>query len=216
MDKLRSIRVWDIPTRLFHWLLVLSVAGLWYTGEEGDMDRHVILGFVVLSLLIFRLFWGFWGGDLSRFKAFQLSPKTTIRFLKNGMKTDYPGHNPLGSWGVVFILLCLTVQVVTGLFSNDSILFDGPLVRFVSGDFSSLMTTIHSINFDILLGILAVHIAGVLFHIIFHKEDILQGMIHGRRKISSRYEEPDRGSWEVLAVAILVAVMVITWMLDLI
>ena len=215
MSEHRRIRVWDIPTRLFHWLLVLCFAGLWYTGEEGDMDNHVLLGYTMLGLLIFRIGWGFVGGYFSRFRAFQLSPASSLNYLRKGMKTDYPGHNPLGSWGVVFILSGLAVQVTTGLFANDSILTEGPLAQFVRGATSDWMTSIHSDNFDILLAIIALHVAAVLFHTLFHREDILPGMITGRRNIHSRYLEPERGSWELFTVLVLLAVMVTSWLGDL-
>ncbi|WP_281645658.1 cytochrome b/b6 domain-containing protein [Parendozoicomonas sp. Alg238-R29] len=215
MSTHRRIRVWDIPTRLFHWLLVLCFAGLWYTGTEGDMDRHVLLGYTVLGLLLFRIGWGLGGGYFSRFKALQLSPSTALNYLRKGMKTDYPGHNPLGSWGVVVILTGMFVQVGSGLFANDSILTEGPLAQFVSGDTSDWLTTIHSLNFDILLWIIGFHVAAVLFHTMIHKEDILPGMITGRRNIHSRYLEPSPSSWEFFTVLVLFATMVITWLSDL-
>ena len=214
MGTKRSIRVWDIPTRLFHWLLVFSVAGLWYTGTEGDMDRHIILGYTVLGLLLFRLGWGVWGGELSRFQAFRLSPKAAATYLRNGLHSDAPGHNPLGSWGVVLILLFLGIQVTTGLFANDSILTEGPMARFVSSDTSDWLTTIHSLNFNILLGILALHIAAVLFHTVIKREDIIHGMITGRRAIDSRYPEPGQGSWKRLALTTLPVVMLMIWLVN--
>lgn len=210
MSTHRSIRIWDIPTRLFHWLLVLCFAGLWYTGKEGDMDNHVLLGYTVTALLLFRVGWGFAGGHFSRFKALQLSPAVALRYLRNGMKTDYPGHNPLGSWGVVFILTGLFVQVGTGLFANDNILTEGPLAQFVNGDISDWLTTIHSWGFDILLGIIGLHVAAVLFHTLIHKEDILPGMITGNRKVHHSYSKTTPGSWELFTLIVLLVTMAIT------
>ncbi|MCL6270359.1 cytochrome b/b6 domain-containing protein [Sansalvadorimonas sp. 2012CJ34-2] len=216
MDNKRIIRVWDLPTRLFHWLLVLCFAGLWYTGKDGDMERHFILGFTMVGLILFRIGWGFAGGHFSRFKALQLSPSHVLGYLRKGLNTDYPGHNPLGSWAVVALLTSLSVQVGTGLFANDSILTEGPLVRFVSGSTSDWLTTVHSFNFDILLGLIGLHIAAVLFHSLIKREDLIQGMITGKRKVSSRYPQPDSGPWEIFTTLILFATMVISWLTDLI
>ncbi|MTI15519.1 cytochrome b/b6 domain-containing protein [Sansalvadorimonas verongulae] len=215
MSTHRPIRVWDLPTRLFHWLLVACFGGLWYTGEEGIMDIHVLLGYTVAGLLLFRVCWGFVGGRFSRFKALQLSPKVAINYLRQGMKTDYPGHNPLGSWGVVLILAGLFFQVGTGLFSNDSILTEGPLAQFISGSLSDELTSLHSDSFDILLGIVGLHVAAVLFHTLIYKEDILPGMITGRRKVHTRYSQPEVGSWELFTVIVLFATMLLTWLADL-
>ena len=155
------------------------------------------------------------GGHFSRFKALQLSPKVAINYLRHGMKTDYPGHNPLGSWGIVLILAGLFFQVGTGLFSNDSILTEGPLVQFISGSLSDDLTSLHSDSFNVLLGIISLHVAAVLFHTFVHKEDILPGMITGHRKIHTRYPQPDAGSWELFTVITLFATMLLTWLADL-
>ena len=216
MANNNKIRVWDLPTRLFHWVLVLCFAGLWYTGKEGDMDRHLILGFIVLGLIVFRTGWGLAGSDYSRFRALQLSIPRALRYIRKGLKTDYPGHNPLGSWAVVALLLGLSVQVGSGLFANDSILTEGPLARFVSGATSDWLTTVHSFNFDILLALVALHISAVLFHTLVKREDIIPGMITGLRRVHSRYHQPAAESWEVFTVLALLATMIVTWLVDLV
>ena len=190
MNTKTARRVWDLPTRLFHWSLVSCFAGLWYTGEQGDMTNHFRLGYAVLGLLVFRLGWGLWGSQFSRFSALQLSPRTALAYLRQGMKDDKPGHNPLGSWGVVFLLAGLWVQVSTGLFATDDIFSEGPLCQFVSSSLSSWLTGLHHDNFDILLWIVGVHISAVLFHTLWHKEDLIPGMITGRRNLPSQPSQP--------------------------
>ena len=215
MNK-KTIYVWDLPTRLFHWLLVLCFAGLWYTGEEGEIDFHIPLGLTALGLLLFRLGWGLSGGYFSRFKALQLTPSQVLNYLRRGLHTDYPGHNPLGSWSVITLLLSLSVQVGTGLFANDSILSEGPLARYVSGSTSDWLTTVHSINFNILLGLVGLHITAVLFHNLIKREDLIQGMLTGRRSLNTNHPQTDPGSWEVFIVWVLLATMVVTWLADMV
>lgn len=206
---MKSIRIWDIPTRLFHWFLVLAIAGLWYTGTEGDMDRHLPLAYFTLALLLFRLIWGFVGGFYSRFSAFQLAPMNAIRYIRSGLKSDYPGHNPLGSWSVVALLLCIAVQLTTGLFANDSILTEGPLAHYVSSDLSDQMTSWHALNFNILLGLIALHIAAVVFYTAVKRDDILPAMITGKRSVSENVDEPARKNpaYSIISIAVAAGVV---------
>lgn len=207
MEIRKKEPVWDIPTRLFHWLLVGAMIGMWYTGSELMMDIHFKLGYAVLGLLLFRFAWGFWGGSFSRFNAFQLSPSSAITYLTNNMHTRYPGHNPLGSWGIVLLLLSSTLQVTTGLFANDSILEEGPLAQFVSADISNWLTSIHTQGFDILLVLIAIHIAAVVFHAAVRKEDLVPAMVTGRREVDPNAPKGHYGSWK--AFTIIVAVVLI-------
>lgn len=187
---MKTIKVWDVPTRLFHWLLVLAIVGLWYTGTEADMDQHIPLAYFTLALLLFRIIWGFIGSFYSRFSAFPLRPSKAISYIRNGLHSDEPGHNPLGSWSVIVMLLTLAAQLITGLFANDSILTEGPLAHYVSNDFSDLMTSLHSLNFNILLGLIILHIAAILFYTVVKRDDILASMITGKRSVSANIVEP--------------------------
>ena len=176
-----SLLVWDLPTRLFHWLLVICIIGLFVTGKQSDMERHLPLAYFTLGLIIFRVLWGFVGSYYSKFDALQLSPITTFAYIKNKMHSNYPGHNPLGSWGVVALLVFLSTQLITGLFANDSVMTNGPLSYFISNELSDKLTGIHVFNMNILLGLIGIHIIGVLFHMYIMKEDIFRGMITGKR-----------------------------------
>ncbi len=217
MKTQHKIRIWDVPTRLFHWLLVLAVGGLWYTGDQQMMDIHFLLGFTVLGLLLFRFAWGLVGGRYSRFGALQLAPKTSIAYVKNGLHSNYQGHNPLGSWGVVVLLLCLSTQVVTGLFANDGIFYEGPLAYLVSGRTSGLLTDIHGWNFNILLGLIGCHIVAVLFHGLVRKEGLVHTMMTGYRKVTSIEPEQNEkvaiyGSWKVFAVIATPVILLVIWL----
>ena len=122
-----TVRVWDLPTRLFHWLLVGCVVALIVTGNMGGdmMVWHARCGFAVLTLVLFRLGWGFWGGHWSRFKQFDLHPKaalTYVRDIQHGVHSPQLGHNPLGAWSVCFVLLLLALQIAhSHLIRSDNV-----------------------------------------------------------------------------------------------
>ena len=180
------IRVWDIFVRLFHWLLVAVIGFAWWTGEQGGdwMEWHKRCGYTVLGLVIFRVLWGFAGTAYARFSHFIYSPKATFAYLAAMMKGREPlylSHNPLGGWAVVVLLLWCTLQAGTGLFANDDILTEGPLVHLVGYDLSIEITRWHKLLFDGLLIIVAVHIAAVLCHQLLCKEPLLQGMLTGNK-----------------------------------
>ena len=142
------VRVWDLPTRLFHWVLAVCVLGSIISAKIGGnaMAWHFRFGYVVLTLLAFRLLWGFVGGRWSRFSSFVYAPSTTLRYLRGQSRDDehhHVGHNPLGAFSVFGFLALLLLQVSTGLVADDEISNAGPLVKFVSGATSSLATNWH-------------------------------------------------------------------------
>ena len=138
-----SIRIWDLPTRLFHWVLAACVVSLVITAKMNAMDWHFRLGYCVLALLVFRIVWGLVGGYWSRFKSFLFTPGQFARHL-SGKEDHSAGHSPLGALSVFALLLALVVQVATGLTSDDEISVSGPLTRFVSGDLVSTATWWHA------------------------------------------------------------------------
>ena len=163
-------RVWDLPTRLFHWLLVVGVVGLVITGNVGGnaMVWHARLGVGVGCLLVFRLLWGVVGGRWSRFASFVRSPAALLRYLRGASTPDehvHVGHNPLGALSVLALLTVLLVQVASGLVSDDEIAFTGPLVAFVSGATSSLATSWHKgWGKLILIGLVVLHVAAIAWY----------------------------------------------------
>lgn len=182
----RPLRVWDLPTRVFHWLLAFCVIALVITGMRGGsaMEWHLKLGYSVLTLLIFRVVWGFIGGHWSRFKQFFYSPLTILRYLRGQSKPEHDvGHNPLGSlsvWGLLFIL---GAQIATGLISDDEIATQGPLVKFVSSALSSLATSYHKHwGKWIIMVLVCLHIAAILFYLFKKKENLIRPMLHGDKE----------------------------------
>jgi len=163
-----TVRIWDLPTRLFHWALVVCVVSLVVTAEIGGnaMVWHFRLGYTVLALLLFRLVWGFVGGHWSRFGTFLSSPARALRYLRGIHEpTDMVGHNPLGAWSVLALLLLLAAQVGSGLLSDDEIAFAGPLTRFVSGATVELATAYHSeVGKLLLLALVTLHVLSIVFY----------------------------------------------------
>ncbi|MGE8396137.1 MAG: cytochrome b/b6 domain-containing protein [Comamonas sp.] len=177
------LRVWDWPTRIFHWLLAASVTALIVTAQIGGnaMEWHLRLGHVVLALLMFRVLWGLKGGYWSRFSTFIPSPVRLLRYLQGqGTAADHVGHNPLGALSVIAMLLILAAQVGTGLVSDDEIAFAGSLVRYVSGDTIAWATVWHKgWGQWLVYSIMGLHIAAIAYYRIFRRQNLLPAMLHG-------------------------------------
>ncbi len=180
--------VWDLPVRIFHWVLVLLVVSQIVTATIGGnaMEYHALGGFTILTLVLFRILWGFAGGTHARFRDFLRGPAAVARYARmliKGTAESHRGHNPLGGWSVVLMLGSLLLQAVTGLFANDDVMMEGPLAKHVSGDASSLFTAIHDINAGILLTLISLHILAVLFYLFRRKQDLIGPMFTGRKPI---------------------------------
>ena len=183
---IHKVRVWDLPTRIFHWALVAGVVGLAVTGTIGGnaMVWHFRFGYSVLTLLLFRVVWGVVGGRWSRFGAFIYSPQSVINYLKGRGKPEHGvGHSPIGAGSVFAMLVFLLAQAGTGLFSDDEIAFTGPLTRFVSNSAVSLATNYHkNIGKWILLGLVVLHILAIGFYL-WRKHNLVRAMLHGDKEL---------------------------------
>ena len=207
-DSPNKVFVWDLPTRLFHWVLVGAVATSLTAGELGNMNIHVISGHVVLALIVFRLGWGIVGGRHARFTDFVRGPGAVITYVKKftrGESEDHTGHNPLGGWSVMAFLGTLMVQVGTGLFANDDILTEGPLMKLVSKSTSDFLTYIHEISGTVLYVLIAAHLLAIMIYSV-KGQALLGAMVSGvksSRNLSSDASDA-KGNW--LAAAVLAAV----------
>lgn len=186
-SHLHKVRVWDLPTRVFHWALVLCILGLVITGNVGGnaMIWHFRIGLTVLALLLFRLVWGLVGGRWSRFAAFIYSPRSIINFLQGKGKLEHSvGHTPMGAGSVFALLAVLLAQVGSGLISDDEIAFAGPLTRFVSSATSNLATNYHkNIGKWIILALVVLHIAAIVFYL-WRKQNLIKPMLHGDKQLA--------------------------------
>ncbi|NND68326.1 MAG: hydrogenase [Halioglobus sp.] len=172
------VPLWDIPTRVFHWSLVVLVPAAWWTAENQYYDIHQWIGITVLSLVLFRVIWGFIGSWHSRFVDFIVGWRRVRAYVNNKAPVKV-GHNPLGGWSVLLFLFVLFVQSVSGLFNSDDIMYSGPLYYAVSSYVRDVMGSVHDLFFNILLGLIALHVSAVLWHQFHWKEKLIQAMVRG-------------------------------------
>lgn len=182
-----TVRVWDLPTRIFHWILVLCVAALLVTANVGGgaMAWHLRFGYMVIVLLLFRLIWGFVGGRWSRFASFVYTPGALWRYLRGRHSPVVIGHSPMGALSVFAMLLFLLAQVSSGLFSDDEISVSGPFSHLVSSSWVSLATYYHTrVGKLVILSLIVVHIAAILFYWHRRGQNLLVPMIFGDKELS--------------------------------
>jgi cytochrome b len=210
----RIIMVWDFPTRLIHWLLVIFVIISFLTGNIGGntMQYHEWSGFTILTLLLFRIVWGFVGSRESRFMTFIRGPSAVVRYATTLLRSDstrHIGHNPLGGWSIIAMLFALLVQAGTGLFANDDIVTEGPLFDWVSKVTSDWLTRIHKLNQEVIIALVSIHVLAVLFYLFFKRENLVKPMITGVKQWSEAETEPATGrTWMAALIAGLVALAV--------
>jgi cytochrome b len=189
-NESRVVRVWDLPTRLFHWLLVAALITQVITGKIGGaaLAWHLRIGYCVFGLILFRLVWGFVGGHWSRFKSFSYGPGSVVRYLRNQPAPNdlfHVGHNPLGSASVFAMLLMLALQVATGLVADDEISTTGPLNRYVSNAFGLSATAWHKgpgIGLIVLLVVL--HVGAIVFYRLRKGQDLVGPMVNGDKLLA--------------------------------
>jgi len=178
-----KIQVWDLPLRIFHWLLALAVAGAIVTGEIGGnlIDWHGRIGVLILGLLVFRVIWGFVGTTHARFASFFPTPASLSAYL-NG-KWQGVGHNPLGALSVFALLGVLATLVGAGLFANDDIAFQGPLFSLVDKSLSDKLSGVHALVFNVLAVLLVFHIAAIVFYAKVKKRNLVVPMLTGKADV---------------------------------
>ncbi len=191
-DTLSKIRIWDLPTRIFHWALAAGVIGSVVTAKIGGnaMVWHFRFGYLILTLLVFRFVWGLVGGHWSRFATFIYSPATLLRYLRGHARPEEHldvGHSPLGAGSVFALLAILTLQVGTGLFADDEIANAGPLVRFVSSATSSLASGWHK-NFGqwLIIALVVLHLGAIAFYRFRRGRDLVRPMLTGDKMLAGR------------------------------
>jgi cytochrome b len=180
-----ATRVWDLPVRLFHWLLVPLIAFSWWSGEEHYMDWHRLSGYGILALLLFRIWWGFTGSRTARFGQFVRGPGSVMAYIKSlGSRSTHAadGHNPLGGWSVIAMLAALSAMVVAGLFAVDVDGFEsGPLADYVTFDQGRAAAEFHETVFNVIVALIALHIVAILFYLAVKRLNLVRPMITGRR-----------------------------------
>jgi cytochrome b len=213
----RVVPVWDLGVRVFHWALVLLVLTSFVTMKAAEkiganaITYHAWAGYGILTLLVFRILWGFAGGTHARFANFVRGPGAVIAYMKgmfdraahHGSPTF--GHNAMGALSVVAMLLVLLFQACSGLFTNvEDYAFEGPLYKWVGKELSDKITSLHHFNEKIIIALVLLHVAAILFYLLFHKENLVRPMLTGVKRVAGNAGQSRHGS-TVLAVVLLAA-----------
>jgi cytochrome b len=203
-------QVWDLPVRIFHWSLAAAIVGAFVTNKLGVsyFKYHVWCGYATIVLVLFRVVWGFVGTRHAQFRNFLRGPVATLRYgllMLRRRKPRYAGHNPLGAWMVLALLLAVGLQAIMGLFGNDDIFNLGPLAGYVSKDVSLQLTSLHRRLFYGIVAAVALHILAVIAHHVFANEKLVQAMITGRKPLDALAENDaiaSSRSWLAAALTI--------------
>ena len=180
----QRIKLWDLPTRLFHWLLVICVSAALITGNLGGaaIEWHGRIGLAIVGLITFRVVWGLIGSSHARFASFLPTPASVTAYLRGQWRGI--GHNPLGALSVFALLALIALQLGTGLFGNDDIAFHGPLFGLITKDISDRLTGIHEITSNALITLIILHLAAIVFHAHVKKDNLVKPMVTGYRDLA--------------------------------
>jgi cytochrome b len=211
-----SLKIWDLPIRLFHWSLVVLIASAWWSAEQRELEWHRRTGYALLTLLLFRVLWGFFGSTTARFAYFISGPARSFNYFRNDLfarkVSTSPGHNPLGGWSVLAMLGAMLLQTLLGLFAVDiDGIESGPLSYLVSFDTGRLAAETHHLIFNVLLTLIVFHIAAILFYRFYKNENLVRAMVvgsrhwHGEKVPALQFHSLKRALAILLGCALLVA-----------
>lgn len=183
--------VWDIPVRLFHWLLVICLLGQWLTADVLDdaMDIHFYIGYFTLGLVIFRLMWGFVGTKYAKFNSFVSGPKSMLTYLRSVKSKQHNvsvGHNSVGGLLLPAVIVLVGLQAISGLFTSDDIVYSGPYYDSANADLQEYMQWLHHNIFDILLAIIGLHLIAIGWYLFFLKHNLIRPMFDGKKTVSPK------------------------------
>lgn len=193
-ERTRRVRIWDRPTRVFHWLLVVLFVICFASGKGGRFDIHMVAGQALLVLVVARIAWGFLGSETSRLRGLVRPPAETMLYLRSLFRRtpDHSaGHNPLGGLSVLVMLAALVVQAAIGLVAVDADgVNEGPLSFLVSYEAARVAARLHHLGVDLLMLLVAAHILAVLFHLLYKRENLIAAMFTGRARMPEASREP--------------------------
>jgi len=211
---MRRLKVWDLPVRLFHWTIVVALFASWLTQKYGWMDVHTWIGEGILTLLLFRVVWGFIGSDTARFSRFLRGPAAALRHLAHLRRREPDhevGHNAAGGWMVLAMLALIGVQAGSGLFSNDDGESEGPLMHLVDKDRSDWLSHIHALSFKMIEVAIVLHVLAIIAYAVLKRQNLVRPMVTGT-KVMPRHVAAPRFVHPVWAAVTLVVVFtVVVW-----
>ncbi len=216
-DHTKGIKVWDLPTRIWHFLVAGLFLFLLVSGELGGqlMRYHILSGCLLSGLILFRLVWGFFGSHHARFKHFVRSPKVVLNYARDlvqGNAIHYLGHNPLGAIMVVLIIIGFGLQALSGLVTSDDVLWNGPLYSWANEDIADWGRTIHHTLEIVLKVLVIVHILAVFVHQYYFKDPIIGAMVHGYKPLSNAHKAQVNQHNIALAAALLITGIWVAWL----
>jgi cytochrome b len=185
-NAVRAVRVWDLPTRLFHWLAVALVAAAYATWRLDWMAWHLWIGEGLLALVLFRVLWGLFGSETARFSSFVASPVEAARHLESLPRREpdrQVGHNPLGGWMVLLMLLLMLLETLTGLYVSNDIADEGPLTEITPAPIANAIQAAHAVIWDVLLAAIALHVAAITAYAIIKGQNLVAPMITGSKRL---------------------------------
>ena len=202
------ITLWDLPVRLVHWSFAALIPALWWSAETSRLDLHETLGLVMLWLVAFRLLWGLFGSSTARFGGFVRGPAAIRSYLgkaRSGLAAPVIGHNPLGALSVLALLSLLGLQVSLGLFAQDTDAVEsGPLNHLIGYDLARALSEAHEFVFNLILAMVALHLAAILYYRLVRRDDLIRPMLTGRRAFSDDVEAPRIAPlWKAALIALL-------------
>lgn len=194
-DSTELRKIWDFPTRIFHWALVITVGTGWILGQFGPFIKtwHFYCGYAVIALLAFRLLWGFVGAKPSRFASFIYGPRAILGYMAHMFQrrpSNWPGHNPMGGWSAIAMLIALAVQAGTGLFADDDIANAGPFAGYVGKEMRGELTALHHLNSKLILALVVLHVGVIAFYFLWKRENLIRPMLTGWKSVRSKSGSP--------------------------
>ncbi|WP_296650939.1 cytochrome b/b6 domain-containing protein [Paraburkholderia sp.] len=208
----RPVRVWDFPTRLFHWLTVALVAGAWITERFNWINLHVRFGETLLALVLFRLMWGCVGSETSRFGSFISTPAAAFRHLRHLFRREpdiQVGHNPAGAWMVLLLLALLLIETLSGIYVYNDIADEGPLSEIVPARIANAISALHAYGWYVLLAAVVLHLCAIGVYALAKGHNLLGPMLTGRKRLPSTIASPARASLWLAALLLALAAMIV-------
>ena len=204
--------IWDLPIRIFHWLLVVALAGAWYTSEQGSemIDYHMQIGYFILGLVVFRIVWGIVGTKHAKFSQFFPTPSRIKDYFTSPdekSENSTPGHNPLGSLAIFAMLALIALQAISGLFIDDDVFSSGPYYETVDKEIEKIMSFLHHNMFDALLYIIGLHLIAIGYYALRKKRNLVKPMITGKKDAES-VSADDAIPHSKLILAVIVTILV--------
>jgi cytochrome b len=215
----RVVQVWDIAVRLFHWLIVALVAAAYATWRLDWMVWHGWIGDLLLALVLFRLLWGFFGSETARFTHFLTSPRIVFQHLRYALLREpdrQVGHNPAGGWMILFLLLLLLAETLTGIYVANDIADVGPLTGIVPAAAANAIDFSHAVLWKILLASIGLHVLAIVGYAAVKGQDLVLPLITGTKVlpepvIAPRMASPARAA--VLFIGSAAAAIIMAWLM---